>query len=236
MTSAEVDLLNRQRLAARLLSATVHDARNALQGISGTAELLTMGLADGGVQADDRVRAILRHAHWVGERLEQLLKLSLESPLQAERLDVARVCSRAIDFRKASWSRQGISAVLPPQGLTIQADFLATLRVLLNLVLNAETSLLLTGGGVITLTAAVVDAAMVIVIDDEGPGVSEENEPCLFTTRTHSRRLATGLAASRRLAEQMGGSITWLGPARRSAFALQLPMGPSTTRTALSGG
>lgn len=225
MTPAEVDLLNRQRLVARLLSATVHDARNALQGISGTAELVTMGLAAGGVHVDDRVRSILRQAHWVGERLEQLLKLGIESPIQAERLDVGRVCARVIDFRKASWSRQAISAVTPPQGLTIQADFFATMRVLLNLVINAETSLLQSGGGVITLTATVADSAMVIEIDDQGSGVSAPAEPWLFTTSTSMDRLATGLPASRQLAESMGGALTWLGPARRSAFALRLPLG-----------
>lgn len=225
MTSAEIDLLNRQRLVARLLSATVHDAHNALQGISGTAELVTMSLAGTGVPVDDRVRSILRQAHWVGERLDLLLQLSLDVDVHPERLDVGRVCARVIDFRKASWSRQGISAVAPPQGLTIVADFIATMRVLLNLVVNAEASLVQRGGGVITLTAAPVDSSVVIDVDDEGGGVTEQVETRLFSTATGTGRLATGLAASRRMAERMDGALTWLGPNRRSAFELRLPLG-----------
>lgn len=225
MTPAEVDLLNSQRLAARLLSATVHDARNALQGISGTAELITMAAGRGGAHVDDRVRAILRQTQWVGERLELLLKLTLQAPPFPERLDVGRVCARVLDFRRASWSRMAISAVTPPQGLTIQADYIATLRVLLNLVLNAEASLQQRGGGVITMTAAARDSAVVIEIEDEGSGVSAEAEPLLFTTSTSTSRLATGLAASRLLCASMNGTLTWLGPERRSAFAVQLPSG-----------
>jgi K+-sensing histidine kinase KdpD len=225
VTSAEVDLLNRQRLVARLLPATVHDARNALQGISGTAELVTMGPADGGGHTDTRVRSILRQASWVGARLEQLLKLGLESQFHAERLDVGRMCQSVIDLRKASWGRQGISAVVPSPGLTIHSDVTATMRLLLNLVVNAETSLLQRGGGEIRLTAEVVDAALMLVIDDGGGGVTEESEPWLFSTRTHAGTLATGLPAARRLAERLGGALTWLGPTRRSAFAVQLPLG-----------
>jgi signal transduction histidine kinase len=228
VTADDLDLLNRQRLVARLLSATVHDARNALQGISGTAELISMTQASAGDQTDSRIRSILRQTTWVGERLEQLLKINVEPAGSAERLDCGRVCARAVDHRLASWGRQRIAAVTPPHGRIVLADFGSTIRVLLNLILNAEASLVGVGGGQIVITASVSeqDARHVsIVVEDTGPGVPAGSVDTLFTVRTSTGRVATGLAASRPLAEAMGGSLTWLGPTRPAAFELRLRSG-----------
>jgi len=225
VTAQELDRLNRQRLVARLLSATVHDARNALQGISGTAELLTLSPASSGTQTEDRIRSIMRQTTWIGERLDQLLKIDATPTAQLERLDLGRVCARAVDHRLASWGRQRIAAITPPQGLIVYTDFGATMRILLNLILNAEASLIASGGGQISLAASVVAPTVSLVIDDTGPGVPAAEEASLFTTRTASDHLATGLAASRALAEGIGGTLTWLGPGRRAAFDLRLRSG-----------
>ncbi len=225
MTADELDRLNRQRLVARLLSATVHDARNALQGISGTAELLTLSPASSGTQTEDRIRSILRQTTWIGERLDQLLKIDVTPTAQLERLDLGRVCARAVDHRLASWGRQRIAAITPPQGLIVYTDFGATMRILLNLILNAEASLLACGGGEVSLTASVAAPHVALVIEDTGPGVPAAEEDYLFSTRTASDQLATGLAASRALADTIGGTLTWLGPGRRAAFELRLRSG-----------
>jgi signal transduction histidine kinase len=224
VTAAELDRLNRQRMVARLLSATVHDARNALQGISGAAELLTLSPGSG-TQSEDRIRSILRQSAWIGERLDQLQKIDVPPTTQGERLDLGRVCARAVDHRLASWGRQCITASTPPQGLIVCTDFGATMRILLNLILNAETSLIASGGGQISLTASVDAPHVSLILDDTGPGVPAAEEEFLFTTRTASGHLATGLAASRALAGTVGGALTWLGPGRRAAFELRLRSG-----------
>jgi K+-sensing histidine kinase KdpD len=225
VTAQELDRLNRQRLVARLLSATVHDARNALQGISGTAELLTLSPASSGTQTEDRIRSILRQTAWIGERLDQLLKIDVTPTTQLERLDLGRVCARAVDHRLASWGRQRIAAITPPQGLIVHTDFGVTMRILLNLILNAETSLAASGGGQIVMTASQAGPHVSLVVEDTGPGVSTEAEGALFTTRTAADHLATGLAASRALADSIGGTLTWMGPSRRAAFELRLRSG-----------
>lgn len=225
MTADELDRLNRQRLVARLLSATVHDSRNALQGISGTAELISMSQSTSGTQGEERIRSILRQTAWIGERLDQLLKIDVPPAWQRERLDLGRVCARAVEHRLASWGRQRISATTPPQGVVIAADFTVTLRILLNLILNAETSLIAIGGGQIVMTVTEAAPHVTLVMEDTGPGVAPAAESSLFTTSTATGHLATGLVASRALAETMGGALTWLGPARPAAFELRLASG-----------
>ena len=64
MTASELDLINRERVVARLLSAALHDARNALQAVAGAAELLAMG--SGGTSAEARARAIQTQALRLG--------------------------------------------------------------------------------------------------------------------------------------------------------------------------
>lgn len=222
MTPAELDQINRERVVARVLSAAVHDARNALQGISGTAELLTMGLA--AARAEERAKGILRQAAWLGERLEHLLAVNADLPLGCERLDLARVCTRALDLRLASWGRLAIKpSIEVPAGTQIHADAGRTIRILTNLLLNAERALVPAGGGTIVVTATAAGELIDLVLEDSGPGVSPEVEPYLFTTAAANGRLTTGLAASQALATAMGGSLTWLGPDRRAGFLLRLP-------------
>ncbi len=222
MSPAELDQVNRERVVARVLSAAVHDARNALQGISGTAELLTMGLP--AARADERARGILRQAAWLGERLEHLLALNADLPVGGERLDLARVCARALELRQASWGRMAItSAVNVPAGMQVHADANRTVRILTNLLLNSERALAPAGGGTITFTASPVGECVDLVVEDSGDGVAGEVEPHLFAVTGPHGRLTTGLAASQALAAAMGGALRWLGPGRRAGFVLRLP-------------
>lgn len=222
MTPAELDHINRERVVARVLSSAVHDARNALQGISGTAELLMMGLP--APRAEERARGILRQAAWLSERLEQLLAVNADQPAGGERLDLARVCTRALDLRLASWGRLSIKpSVQVPAGTQIHADANRVIRILANLLLNSERSLVAAGGGTITFTAGSAGECVELVVEDSGPGVPAEVEPYLFAAAGVNGRLTTGLAASKALATAMGGSLVWLGPTRRAAFVLRLP-------------
>lgn len=228
MTAAECDLLNRQRLVAHLLSAAIHDARNGLQSVSGTAELLGMGIGGsaGGVEVADKYRLIQRQAAWVGERLDHLLQIQRPAAFQLERLDAGRLWQRAVDQRHASWGRMRIRvAAPPPTGVVVHADAHAVTRVFLNLLVNAEAALAGMGGGSVAVTMNPSASGVSIVVEDSGAGVGEAEADALFTATSATGSLTTGLAASRWLLEQMGGSLQWLGPGRPAAFEVGVPSG-----------
>lgn len=224
MTAADLDGLNRERLVARLLSATVHDTRNALQGISGTAELLMMG--GSGPVAADKLRSIQRRAAWLAERLDELLRLQREKVPMLERVDVGRIWTGALALRQASWGRQRIAATHTiPHAVTVKADVELMTRILLNLVLNAEVSLAAAGGGEVRLVVVADGPLVSLTVSDTAGGVPAAEEAALFTSASSRGRLATGLVASRQLAELMGGTLLWLGPEQRASFQLRLPSG-----------
>jgi signal transduction histidine kinase len=88
------------------------------------------------------------------------------------------------------------------------------------------------GRGRIHLTAGLDHGSLVLVLADEGPGVSEEVRARLFEPFvTHGKKKGTGLglAVARRFVEDHGGRVellkTPLPPATGAAFRMVLPLG-----------
>jgi signal transduction histidine kinase len=223
LSAAELDALNRARVVACILPAALHDARNALQGISGTAELIAISRATDPTQVQARVQSVLHQAAWMGTRLEQLGQVNAPPPGGTEPIDLRQLCLRVVDFRTASWGRRRITATVEvPPGLMVAAVPRNAERILLNLLINAEAGLV-AAGGTVTLAATVTDGAVSLTVADSGRGVDADDVPFLFTAQGANQRLTTGLVVSRALAESMGGTLTWRGPSAPSTFECRLP-------------
>lgn len=114
---------------------------------------------------------------------------------------------------------------------TAFGDPLKTRQILLNLVRNAVEHASHTAS-TIELSSADVEDGVVLTVNDDGAGVPDDVLGRLFEPGFRARRDATpgrglGLAISRRLAEEMGGSLT----VRHSVtgglrFELRLPRSP----------
>jgi len=150
----------------------------------------------------------------------------METSTHREHPDVAHCCRQAISLRQASWGRQRITAdiVMASPPAMAHANGTAVLRILLNLLLNAEQSLVGVGGGSIRLAITHEDG-VVVRVRDSGAGVTAAESACLFATHTAAGTLATGLAASRLLADAHGGALAWGGAEQPSTFTLRLPSG-----------
>jgi len=223
VTASQWNALNRHLVTAKLASSAVHDARNTLQAISGMAELITLGTSAART-VEDRVNAIQQHCVVLGERLEAFRALQADAPRRPAPLEIARLTAKAVELRQTTWGRAKITcAVSVPEGILVHADGLALLRVLINLLLNAEASLIAHGGGRITITVDADDEAVRILVDDDGPGVSEAEEAHLFSTTRANGEIATGLWVSKGLAEENGGDLSWRGrDGARATFVLRL--------------
>ena len=100
------------------------------------------------------------------------------------------------------------------------------IRVLVNLVSNAIQALE-EGGGYIRITLREDAGCYVVAIDDNGPGVKDEDTVKLFKPNftTKSSGTGLGLAICRNIIEQSGGKISY----RRSdlggaCFSFSLPV------------
>ena len=98
-------------------------------------------------------------------------------------------------------------------------------QVVLNLLLNAIEATL--PGGTVSLRARTDDKTVVIIVDDEGPGIPQELREKIFEpfyTTGSGRSGGLGLAISRRLVAEAGGEMCVGGREEGGAeFLVRLP-------------
>jgi PAS domain S-box-containing protein len=110
---------------------------------------------------------------------------------------------------------------LPPVGV----DARQVHDALANLCQNALEAMA-NDGGVLTLSARLDDGAIVLTVEDTGPGLSREVTEHLFepliTTKPHG--LGLGLTTARHLVETQGGALVFVKRPRGARFDVRLPI------------
>src|SRR5262249_21742927 len=157
---------------AAVLSTTVHEANNALQIISGSAELLDAGAAPSIVAR--RGEAIGSQARRASALLAELSAFAREDAPDVKCLDLAQMAQRALTMRQYTLARLNIQPVFESAGELSQAVARPrpVLQIILNLLLNAERALADRKGGRIAIAATGRDQNVQLVVDDNGPGLS----------------------------------------------------------------
>jgi len=235
------ELIASERLAAlgTMAGMLVHDFRGPMTLIRGWAETLLEGDVPP-AEAAERARIIVEAV----DRLERMTTETLDFARGAQRLVLRSVSLGVLLADLAA----GIEAELP--GLAVERDFdvnggrRGTLdvdkirRAVSNVAANARDAM---GGrgrlrfsARVELTGANGPAEhLVLVLADEGPGVSPEIRERVFepfVTLGKKRGTGLGLAVARRFIEDHGGSLELLAspaPAARGArFRVVLPLAP----------
>jgi signal transduction histidine kinase len=224
------------RTKSLFLSMMSHELRTPLQAVLGYADLLLLGPPESltSEQRED-LEYIRQGATRMMGLIEQMLDLSrMEAgrlQLAAEPVDVGEIIEQV---------RQDIAPQAAAKGLHLKIDAPAALvpalgdpervrQILLNLAGNAVK---FTERGSVTITAGAVDGIVQVAVRDTGIGITAEALPHIFEefrqvdgnlTRRYGGA-GLGLAIARRLAEQMGGTITVEStPGTGSTFILSLP-------------
>jgi len=209
-----------ERLAmlGRLAAGLAHEIRNPLGSISGSVEMLAESPA---LSADDKklceiVRAeVLR----LNNLVTDMLDLSKQRAPEASAVDVARLAQEVVALAGRS-ERSGTGDVRvtydgPTAPTLARCDASQMRQVLWNLVRNAVQA----SGAGRTVTVKVIPqrSEVVLRVDDEGPGLSEEARARIFdafyTTRSHG--VGIGLAVVKRILDDhasMGARITVESP------------------------
>ncbi|MBI5491411.1 MAG: hypothetical protein HY893_00600 [Deltaproteobacteria bacterium] len=132
---------------------------------------------------------------------------------------VLLVRGREKDNVKIKYSCEGRTAFMADAGLLRQ--------LLLNLLLNALDAL--DEGGSVTITTAVIDGVMEIVVRDTGMGISPEHLDRIFDPffSTRERGTGLGLAIVSSVVSAHGGSIEVASNGRGTSFIIRLPISPS---------
>jgi signal transduction histidine kinase len=193
----------------QLAAGLAHEIKNPLAGIQGALELLREETADGStVRLYGEMLAELERVNVI---LRRLLESGRQAPLRLVRTDVGKLLGETAELLRPSLRRQRVELrVELADGLPIaDLDPSKIRQVLVNLIQNAAEAMAERGGHVALRAGALSDEAVVIEVEDDGPGINPEHldklfEP-FFTTKFTGTGL--GLAISKTLVEQHGGRI-----------------------------
>lgn len=205
-----------QRLAeiGQLASAVAHEIRNPLGVIAAQAKLLERQGA-----RPETVASLRAQVDRARRFLDDLLRYSRPRPLEIAEIEALPALRLA-----ATNVRQAIGEGAPPVDVSIEGDepvfleadrgaFTDVATVLIN---NASIALEGSPDGNVRVTAAKVDGAVIVRVEDNGPGVPVEIEATLFqpfvTGRGRDAKhpgTGLGLAIAMRWVERHGGSLRY---------------------------
>ena len=227
-TADWLERANQLAITARLLPNTVHDVNNALQVITGSAELLDLAAG-----ADDDVRrrglAIRQHASRATTFLTELMTFTRDTSEQSQRLSLRAAVERALAMRRYSLTKLGIKTTVDgDDNDAAVGNPRYLLQILLNLLINTEQALTGRPGGRIGVRITAGDDRVLLAVADNGPGLSDEVERRLFLAElpiaVPFAGLGIGLTVSKELAERQGGTLMFAPAADGgSVFTLALP-------------
>jgi two-component system C4-dicarboxylate transport sensor histidine kinase DctB len=221
---------NQLALAAQLLPNTIHDVNNALQVITGSAELLDLAAG-----ADEEVRrrglAIRTQANRATAILNELMAFTRDTSDRSQRLPVRPVIERGFALRRYSLTKFGIKSSLDGDQ-TALANSRYVLQIVLNTLINAEQALAGRPGGKVAIEIVRSGEQVLVTVSDNGPGLGADAAARLFRPRENHTdtpgRLGIGLTVSKLLAERQGGALAF-APASDGGcvFTLTLPAADS---------
>lgn len=216
-----------ERLAAvgQMAAMVAHEVRNPLGSIRAGVEVMREGLP---ASSRDVATDVLEEVDRIGTVTEEFLALARGGSLRVARCDVAalvREVARTV-ARDPVTADVRIEARGPEEGLDIVADEARLRRVLANLVLNAAQ---IGGGGTnVLLEARAIAGGVEVRVVDDGPGVPAAMRARLFEPFVSGRAGGTGLglALSKRIVEQHGGTLDLVPTRRGATFRLFVPPEP----------
>ena len=217
----------------RLAAGLAHEIKNPLAGIQGAIEILRQD--SDSEPTNDLYDEMLGELKRVNETLHLMLSSARPTPLKLAETDFRKLLEELRTLLEPSLRRQGTTLRLETgDGLRpARVDAAKIRQVLVNLINNAADAM--ESGGTVTIRAAPLansDRGVLLGIQDEGPGIPEEQRQRIFEPFFSTKFTGTGLglAIARSLVEQHGGTLeVQSGEGGGSTFLVVLPEPVSVT-------
>jgi signal transduction histidine kinase len=206
LTAAQQALVEAERFAAmgKTSAAIAHELRNALNGLGMAVELILEDPSNRG--RVDRLRTqVLSEIGRLRDVVESLLSFSRSPRIDLKREDLGAVVLRAVGLLSELATERGAKvSVEVPSVLEVDCDGHKIQGVVMNLVKNAVEV-----ARTVKVRAARQDDGVVIEVEDDGPGLSDDATKHLFepffTTKPNGTGL--GLPTSLRYVLAHGGTL-----------------------------
>jgi two-component system, NtrC family, nitrogen regulation sensor histidine kinase GlnL len=235
--------LNRQlshrggaRAVAGLGATLAHEVKNPLSGIRGAAQLLEGSLAE-----DERplIRLICDETDRICALVDRMEAFADGKPIERRPVNIYQVLERVRRVSESGFGRRvRFVERYDPSLPEVDGDHDQLVQVFLNLIKNAAEAVPAEGAEIRISTQYThglsmrvansrerVELPILVEIQDNGPGVSEEMVPHLFEPFVSSKRSGTGLGLSlaAKIVGDHGGVIEFQNQPRGALFRVRLP-------------
>lgn len=225
---ARHELIRQERIMTigRLSSSIVHDLRNPLAAIYGGAEMLV----DGDLtppQVQRLAGNIYRASRHVQELLQELVEVGRGKSIPSEVCRLKDIVAAACEAYATTAEAQQVSVCVDvPEKIELPLERARMERVFLNLIDNALDAM--PGGGSLHISAESDDTAVMVSVEDSGPGISPQVRPRLFqpfATAGKKNGVGLGLALSQQAVLDHGGEL-WADASVTTGarFVVKLPL------------
>jgi PAS domain S-box-containing protein len=238
----EAELLQSERLAAvgQTVAGMAHCIKNILHGLKGGSYMIDVGLArDDREKLQSGWRMVQRNINRTSDLVLDLLSYSKEREPDYAPCDPNEVVREVCDLVRDEAVESGVALETEPDPAIgrVAMDSRMVHRCLLNLLSNAVDACAFDEDigkrhRVVVRTASTPDRRIRFEVEDNGAGMSEEVQQCLFTSffsTKGARGTGLGLLVTRKLIEAHRGTIevaSELG--RGTRFTFYLPFLPVT--------
>ncbi len=235
-----------ERLAelGSMTGGLAHEIKNPLSTLTLNAQLLREELLDAELPEDirgtvtRRVDALARESDRLKDILSDFLQFAGRMRLDPQLRDLRSILQELVDFFHAQADRCGVLLRLDLPGTPVEARVDAGLlkQALLNLDINAVQAMNPEGRAepgerrgelILRLERDTGGEEARLSVIDTGPGIPAERQGTLFRpyASTKPGGSGLGLATTRRIVEEHGGSINLFhGPGRGACFTIRLPV------------
>jgi signal transduction histidine kinase len=221
----EVKRQERQAMFGRVAAGLVHDLSHPIQNIGNSTRLLLRDDLD--LESRDMFRrTIERELTTLKRFMDDLRHVVKPKPIERFAMDVNASVAEMVESMRAEGDRNGITvdAQYAPVPVIIEGDRFALGRVYRNLITNAIQAT--EPGGRVTIATSRVGDRVEVTVTDTGSGIPADRLSAIFDdfVTTKRRGLGLGLAISKRIVEQLDGTITVESEVGRgTTFTLRFP-------------
>ncbi|HVV87927.1 MAG TPA: ATP-binding protein [Kofleriaceae bacterium] len=231
----ERELVRSERLAAvgKMAAMITHEVRNPLSSIGLNAELLDEELAqvagERGEEARQLLRAITREIDRLTAITEEYLSFARLPKPRLARASLAALVDDLVRFVREELAGMQVEVAVEhaPDLPAAQFDEGQIRQALLNLVRNAAEAVSAhRGGGHVWIRTRSANDAIVVEVEDDGPGIPPELAHRLFDPFVSTKQGGTGLglALTHQILRDHGGAIRVASKVGQGAtFTLELP-------------
>jgi signal transduction histidine kinase len=221
----EVKRQERQAMFGRVAAGLVHDLSHPIQNIGNSTRLLLRDDVD--LESREMFRrTIERELATLKRFMDDLRHVVKPKPIERFAMDMNGSVAEIVESMRTEGERNGITvdAQYSTGPLVIEGDRFALGRVFRNLITNAIQAT--EPGGRVTIATSRVGDRVEVTVTDTGSGIPAERLSAIFDdfVTTKRRGLGLGLAISKRIFEQLDGTIAVDSEVGRgTAFTLRFP-------------